>query len=153
MSSRFAFLFACSACCALALGLGCSSSTAGTDLGVVEPGCRAPSGCYKTGADCPCTRGDVDVTCRVCDPRTQDCICPAGTQCRDSATVCVGRAASTCPGAGARCLPAGTSCTSAMSSSPPQLVGTGVMGTLEPRCAFVDDVCCPGLIEDLGAVD
>jgi hypothetical protein len=139
----------CLAFCALA----CSSSTSGTDLGVVEPGCRAPSACYKLGADCACARGDVESSCRVCDPRTQDCICPAGSQCRDAATVCVGRAAAVCQGTGARCLPAGASCATAMSGSPPQLVGTGAMGGLEPRCAFVDDVCCPGLTEDLGGVD
>jgi hypothetical protein len=52
-----------------------------------------------------------------------------------------------CNGAGARCLPAGASCTQAdmAGSEPPQLVGYSDGGaTLEPRCQFTDDVCCPG---------
>jgi hypothetical protein len=37
-------------------------------------------------------------------------------------------------------------------SAPPQLVGAnGDGGALEPRCAFVDDVCCPGALPDGGA--
>jgi hypothetical protein len=130
---------------------GCSSTTVGTDLGIVEPGCKTPSACYRLGADCPCGRGDVDTVCKACDPNVQVCICDTGTACLQSTAVCVGRSATVCSGVGARCLPVGSSCASGMSGAPPQMVGSGA--SLAPRCAFVDDVCCPGVVVDLGASD
>jgi hypothetical protein len=129
----------------------CSSTTTGTDLGIVQPGCKSPSACYRLGADCPCGRNDIDTVCKACDPNAQVCICDPGTSCLQAAAVCVGRSDTVCSGVGARCLPAGSSCASGMSGSPPQLVGSGT--SLAPRCPFVDDVCCPGLIVDLGVSD
>jgi hypothetical protein len=126
---------------------GCSSTNIDSDLGVVEPGCRAASACFKLGADCPCARGDVSsATCRVCDPTTSTCFCGVGTACIEPDQVCTGRATSLCPGTGARCLPVGHSCASG-GGDPPQLVGTGPNGTLQPRCQYTDDVCCPGTLD------
>jgi hypothetical protein len=142
----------------------CTDSNANTDLGVVEPGCRAPSACWKVGTDCDCERGlvvenvaDTDMagttSCRECDPTHDTCYCPLTTQCIDGDSVCTGRATSTCLGAGARCVPVHSTCGNA-SGSPPQLVGTGPNGALEPRCQYVDDICCPGMLDmakpDLG---
>jgi hypothetical protein len=121
----------------------CSNSDAGTDFGVVEPGCRAPSACYLTGADCSCRRGELETACKVCDPNLQDCICQTGQVCTQGPNVCVGRAITVCGGVGARCLPAGSTCASS-GGIPPTLIGQTDGGTLEAHCAFVDDVCCPG---------
>jgi len=132
---------------------GCTSSTVGTDLGIVEPGCRAPSACYKTGADCRCGRSDVEGGCKACDPNAVDCVCAVGTRCMQAAAVCVGRAPSTCDGVGARCMPVGTTCATPMSGAPPQLVAASSGAALEPHCTFLDDVCCPGVITDLGVAD
>jgi hypothetical protein len=138
------------------LAAACSDSNANTDLGVVEPGCRTPSACWKVGSDCACARGQLGAvpgtdmagttSCMVCDPTVQTCYCPLTTQCIDSASVCTGRATSTCLGAGARCLPVHSKCTTS-GGNPPQLVGTGPAGALEPRCQYVDDVCCPGTLD------
>jgi hypothetical protein len=131
---------------------GCSSSTTGTDLGIVQPGCKAPSACYRLGADCRCNRSDVDTTvCKACDPNMQVCICDPGTACLEAAAVCVGRSPMVCSGVGARCLPSGSSCESGMSGVPPQLVGSGA--NLAPHCPFADDKCCPGIVVDLGPSD
>ena len=140
---------------ACALVAACGSSTVGTDLGLVEPGCRAPDDCYKTGVDCACARGDVATACLVvCATPETGCICPSGTRCVEAATVCVGRAATTCPGVGARCLPGPMASCATSGGEPPQLVGTGPGGALEPHCAFTDDVCCPGVeAMDLGVPD
>ena len=91
------------------------------------------------------------VSCKVCDPTVQTCYCALTTQCIEASSVCTGRAITTCLGAGARCLPARSKC-STSGGDPPQLVGTGANGALEPRCQYVDDVCCPGVF-DLGTPD
>lgn len=148
-------LHALAVVCLLA-ALGCTGNTNGNDLGILEPGCRTPSACYKIGADCPCDRADVNnATCKVCDPLTavnDTCYCSLGQACTEASLVCVGRAPTTCLGEGARCLPVGGSCATSGGGDPPQLVGTGPGGSLEPRCQYVDDVCCPGVI-DMAAPD
>ena len=155
--------------CMITYVTGCSSADLGSDFGVVEPGCRTPSGCYTTGVDCPCHRSDVHgspgilPSCEsACDTSTGiTCVCNLGnedegvlTRCQEPATVCVGRAATTCEGLGARCLAVGGSCASAEQGTPPNKVGTGLGGTLEARCPYVDDVCCSGTIAapDAGSV-
>lgn len=148
--------------CMITYVTGCSSADLGSDFGVVEPGCRAPSGCFATGVDCPCNRSDVFhaaggvATCEsscVTAESSRTCVCnidnlDAGiiTRCLEPQVVCVGRAATTCDGVGARCLAKGGSCSSTDPGAPPNQVGTGLGGTIEARCAYVDDVCCPGTI-------
>jgi hypothetical protein len=142
---------------------GCPATTTGTDGGVSSSQCQAPSACWVIGPQCDCVRANL-AACKVCDPTTTTCECSAivldgGTvECTQPADVCIGRSPTVCPGRGARCLPAGSSCetvpdggTQNPLASPPQLVakpGTGGDGgappELEPRCPFVDDVCCPG---------
>jgi len=144
---------------------GCASTDVGSDLGVVESGCRAPSACYRVGVDCACARADL-VSCRTCDPRVEPlgCTCTSdvsypdlagggfATSCVSEANVCVGRQAATCDGVGARCLPTGGSCASS-GGAPPNLIGNG-LGALEPHCAYTDDVCCPGVLNgDAGTTD
>jgi hypothetical protein len=137
---------------------GCGSTTTGADLGIVEPGCRVPSACFRLGVDCPCQRGDVDsTTCKVCDPRIDPtCVCNSNpdagpiTSCVEATAVCVGRGAP-CLGLNARCVANGASCDSAGATAPQLVQGAG--GTLEPHCAFTDDSCCPGLVIDLGTSD
>ena len=135
---------------------GCTATDIGSDLGIVESGCRAPSACYKLGTDCGCARADVlsaTPSCRTCDPRIEPCTCSSANQCLSEANVCVGRQALRCEGVGARCLPAGQSCASA-GGVPPNQVGSGTSATLEPHCAYTDDVCCPGAVNgDGGATD
>jgi hypothetical protein len=144
---------------AFGLSLGCSSSTLGTDLGIVQPGCRAPSACFLV--DCACNRGDVTATdmgapaCRACDPNAQFCICEndvdlgAAQVCIEAATLCVGKSTLVCSGTGARCLPKGSTCATS-GGDPPQLIANGM--NLEPHCQYADDTCCPGAA-DLGVSD
>ena len=146
--------------CMITYVAGCNSADLGSDFGAVEPGCRAPSGCFSTGIDCACNRSDVFPSAggiAVCESAcvtaesSRTCICnldnlDAGviTRCQTPQAVCVGRAATTCEGVGARCLPKGGSCVATDPGSPPNQVGTGLHGSLEARCAYADDVCCPG---------
>ncbi len=135
----------------------CGSIIQIPDQGVVVLGCRAPAYCYVAGS-CSCTRKDATPggSCTVpivqvnpLDPSTW--VCPANAVCLETVQACVGRGP-VCDGVGARCLPAGASCRSS-GGDPPQMVGYSDGGaTLEPRCAFTDDVCCPGL-EDGGTSD
>ena len=133
---------------------GCAVADLGTDLGEVEARCLPPSVCYTTGTDCNCRRLDADLgvavaaanVCLACNPAVQECICSSDQKCRLANTQCVGRSPTLCPGTGARCLPARSDC-STTGGDPPQRVGTGQGGTLEPRCAYVDDVCCAGTID------
>jgi hypothetical protein len=141
------------------VGLGaCDSSTTTTttnmtDAGVVGAGCRAPSACWA--ALCPCARASLEADCLKCDPAAQPgavCLCSdyAGSLCLGETQLCVGRAPSVCPGRGARCLPVGQTCSDPVVSeeAAPQLVPTGATDggapMFEPRCAYIDDVCCPG---------
>jgi hypothetical protein len=147
-------LCAMAALAALVQATGCTPTDAGSDLGVVESGCRAPSACWRK--DCACTRESVlsdAPSCRACNPLTESCVCDAvATTCAQPVNVCVGRAVEVCDGVGARCLPKGGSCAST-GGEPPQLVAS-LSGKLEPRCAFLDDVCCPGVVDpDGGATD
>ncbi len=148
---------------------GCTDTTLVVDLSVLPPGCRAPESCYARA--CSCLRSTFETECVLCDPRsqsTQTCDCsnlstdgaePAA-MCLEMAQVCVGRAALTCPGAGARCVPAGGSCSNPL-GVPPDVVavtsGDGDAGaSTEQRCAYADDVCCPGISpvpDDLGVID
>ncbi len=140
--------------------VGCSATvTTFTDFGVAAAACLAPRACYRP--DCACNRASLD-TCVICDPLSevsQSCDCSAQTStCLATPQVCVGRAATTCSSPGARCLPVGSSCDSnsdgGLVANPleaaPQLVavaGTGGDGgapAFELRCAYADDVCCPG---------
>src|SRR5262249_23950564 len=135
---------------------GCGDTTAGADFGVVEPGCRAPSACYKLGS--PCQRGDVDSTCLVFYPPLP--LTSFGSNPNPDARPGVVR---TCPQAGpagrgpvcaglnARCVPTGAGCDSAGATAPQLVQGAG--GALEARCAFVDDQCCPGLVLDFSVSD
>ncbi|MEO6952190.1 MAG: hypothetical protein ABI321_10275 [Polyangia bacterium] len=155
--------------CMITYVTGCNSADLGSDFGLVEPGCRTPSGCFTGGVDCPCHRSDVFGSPGIlpscessCNTSTGiSCVCninnkDAGviTTCQEAANVCVGRAASTCDGVGARCLAVGGSCSGSDTGAPPNKVGTGLNGTLEARCPYVDDVCCPGTMPaaDAGAV-
>jgi hypothetical protein len=144
---------------AFGLSLGCSASTLGTDLGIVQPGCRIPSACYVV--DCPCNRGDVygpdggqGGPCKACNPDVQFCICPLDQMCIEPPTVCVGKSQQLCGGVGARCLPAGASCATGGTGTAPQLIANSANGALlEPHCQYVDDVCCAGVSSDLGVTD
>ena len=152
---------------ALALfAVGCTTTTTTTDLSVIPSGCRQPSSCWNTS--CGCLRADVEGGgCMLCDPTRQTtltCDCTTfdgGAMCSEPAQVCIGRGP-VCLGTGARCLPAtrpadaGTipSTCADEGGDPPQMVpiggGDDAGPGSEPRCAFVDDVCCPGTIPDGG---
>jgi hypothetical protein len=133
---------------------GCEVTTTTTDAAVAIGGCRFPRKCIRV--DCDCTRATLG-QCMLCDPMMQangSCECygdlGAGGLCTSAEELCQGRAPASCPGIGARCLPVGSSCASS-GGSPPQLVPTppplgdgGGPPMSEPRCAFADDVCCPG---------
>jgi hypothetical protein len=157
----------------LSLGFGCNPTTTTTDLAVVPPGCRLPSKCWSPSS-CDCTRGSVvgasPGSCLVCDPALTDpsiqqCDCSGdlGLVCLEPARLCVGRGP-VCTGTGARCIAHGVDlgvagCTGA-SGDPPMMVPIPTDGGLpesEPRCAYVDDVCCPGVLDmsvpDLEMVD
>lgn len=122
----------------------CGSQITVPDQGVIVTGCHPPGYCFLT--TCDCLRASVTptgacVVASVCtdpnDPST--CNCPAGSLCEESAQACVGRG----PACVGRCLPVGSTCSMA-GGDPPMLVPTADGGaTLESRCAFVDDVCCP----------
>jgi hypothetical protein len=144
---------------------GCDASTiTNSDFGVVLPGCRGPSACWKV--NCPCNYAaandskKVGVTqspdqdpngCLVCDPTKQlDGVCDCSTDggvaavCQERAEVCVGSAATTCDGLCVR----RTSVLGCMdpNAEPPNQVasvvgGDGGPGT-EKRCPFADDICC-----------
>ncbi|HEX4460127.1 MAG TPA: hypothetical protein VIA18_19245 [Polyangia bacterium] len=73
---------------------------------------------------------------------------PIDVQCQEPQMLCVGRGP-VCTGGGAHCLPAGSSDCSA-DGDPPQLVPVDGQPTLEPRCQYTDDVCCPGTELDAG---
>ena len=132
-----------------------------TDFGIVLEGCRIPEACFKP--TCTCLRATVQSTCMVCDPLTQStlqcsCSADAGVMCMDPSQVCIGRAPAVCPGAGARCIPAGLSCSGSVDNeAPPQLVAAVLLDggepVLEPHCAYADDVCCPGTVEDMAVPD
>jgi hypothetical protein len=151
--------------------VGCTTTTTTTDLSVIPTGCRQPSSCWSTS--CGCLRADVQSGgCLLCDPTQQaslTCDCTsfdAGAMCSEPAQVCVGRGP-VCPGVGARCLPGTKQITvdggsetvpsvcSDPNGEPPQMVPIGGDADAgpgsEPRCAFVDDVCCPGALPDGGA--
>jgi hypothetical protein len=97
-------------------------------------------------------------SCIACDPQLNppslqcDCTMIPATECLEPAQVCIGRG-TVCAGAGARCVAAGASC-SAGGGEPPTMAGDPDGGVdVEPRCAFVDDVCCPGAAADLAVPD
>jgi hypothetical protein len=69
-------------------------------------------------------------------------------QCLEPQMLCVGKGR-VCTGGGAHCLPAGATDCSA-DGDPPQLVPVDGQPTLEPRCQYTDDVCCPGTELDAG---
>ncbi len=151
---------------ALALLSGCGVSVIDEDMSTSSPyGCRAPSACYAP--NCNCLRASVTTMwpngCLVCDPADpanpmQNCVCndvddggtpigPTNQQCVEQVELCIGAAATACPGVGARCLPAGSTCDQT-GGDPPAIVQLatepdGGAGT-EQRCNFTDDVCCPG---------
>ncbi len=129
---------------------GCAIDDLFTDLGTVEALCRAPASCYTIGTEsCACARassnGPIDpaALCRV--PTVNGQYCDSTSHCKLPGTQCVGRKPQTCDGVGARCLTVGGSCGNT-GGNPPDRVGSGVNGTLENRCSYVDDVCCPGSI-------
>jgi hypothetical protein len=123
----------------------CGSTITVPDQGIILTGCTTPAACYTL--DCACSRAGlascvVDAMCD--DPLDKTtCRCPAGSQCLETAQACVGKGPP-CSGVGALCVPAGSSCTSG-NGNPPMLVPSD-MGTvsLESRCQFTDDTCCPG---------
>jgi hypothetical protein len=136
-----------------------TTTTSGTDFGVVLPGCRAPSACYEVAA-CACMSRVVD-DCKRCEPTgAPGAVCQCGPmtvdggpadaggpqQCLEPAQLCVGRGA-VCPGRGAVCLRAGKPCSESATADadprPPDLV-SAPGPVLLSRCPFVDDTCCPG---------
>lgn len=153
---------------------GCGASTTTPDLAVLPPGCRQPSACFTSGCDChraSLTHGfdpDAGVGCLVCDPTQQgtlQCDCrpdpTLAVACYEPGQLCVARGP-VCAGAGARCIdpstvPSGAN-PCALPGDPPQQAARGDVdggpGT-ERRCAYVDDLCCPGPATgaDLGVPD
>lgn len=136
---------------------GCGSTITVPDQGIIVTGCQAPAQCYTT--ICSCKRADVESGSCSEDPVCTDesdrstCNCPTGlasdggdtfdSVCIEQAQTCVGRGV-VCLGAGARCKRFDdTTCDG--NGDPPELVPTLGMPMLEPHCAFVDDVCCPGV--------
>jgi hypothetical protein len=124
----------------------CDVTTVLNDAAVAIGGCRFPSMCLRTNSDCTRAGIAAAVLCDPVDEATQACDCSiydGAAMCATAATLCVGRAPVTCPGAGARCLPAGSACNMS-GGDPPQVVsGSGDAGTTEARCQYADDVCCP----------
>jgi len=136
----------------------CGSSITVPDQGIVVTGCQQPGQCYRS--DCSCIRADVEsgvcTVKSVCsdpsDPST--CDCPTGviidpdlgtsynSECVETAQACIGRGV-LCGGLGALCQKSGSTCDG--TGDPPMLIPTIGMPTLEPRCQFLDDVCCPGM--------
>ena len=122
-----------------------------------------------SAASCGCNRGDVDVTlggaCVVCVPSVMTDTCGScgdgdGGVCREPSQICYGRGPE-CPGAGATCVPGtalrdgGPGC-GTPETAPPEPVQIDDDGgvTIVYRCAFADDVCCPGQSSvDLGVPD
>lgn len=161
---------------ALVLAAGCGNAINNVDAAIGQAAnCMAPSACYAVDgrgrATCSCRRAEVSqpvsgasgcVLAAVIPLGADGGIfeCPMGAACLEPAQACVGRAPAICPGAGAYCLPAGSSCAAAAFGDPPDLVGASggaadAGPSTEPRCAFVDDVCCPGMPPpiDLGGLD
>src|SRR5262245_61366666 len=87
-----------------------TTSTIGSDFGVVLPGCHAPNACFNV--HCPCLFASANLPadqggCKLCDPLAASgnvCDCTsfgdAGltAECLEQAELCVGRAATTCEG-------------------------------------------------------
>jgi hypothetical protein len=134
-----------------------TSSTVDLDFGLVLPGCRAPSACYRT--NCGCNFSDVttlnsdDPTgCLLCDPNDTsrnpsgvcDCAPDGGVQgeCLERAQVCVGHGVA----CNSSCARVGVDMGCSFPTDPPEAVVTvqnddGGPGT-ERRCQFSDDICC-----------
>jgi hypothetical protein len=142
---------------------GCPSTTVVTDLAIVT-GCHQPEACLFEGAKCNCNRSDITTSfmnggCLVCEPNVQIDTCGScgdgdGGTCREPSQICYGRGP-VCPGAGSTCVPAGAACGDPR-SAPPEPVQSnddGGVSAVEPRCAYTDDVCCPGAGVDLGVPD
>jgi hypothetical protein len=132
----------------------CGSTIPVPDQGVIVTGCQMPAKCFLS--DCTCNRSTVKtaqcVIAAVCtndnDPTT--CSCPVfdgglASQCLEEAQACVGRGVF-CGGVGAICVAPGTSCQQS-GATPPMMVPGATGATLEPHCQFVDDVCCPGVVD------
>lgn len=150
----------------LALALaGCPSTTVVSDLAIVT-GCHQPEACMLEA--CGCNRGDVQQGggCVACWPSISSDTCGTCAEgdaghCREPSQVCYGRGPE-CPGAGATCVPAGTDFSDggigcgAPEAAPPEPVqsedGDGGVTTVF-RCAYADDICCPGHARDLGVPD
>ena len=148
---------------------GCPSTTVVTDLAIVT-GCHQPEACMDV-ENCDCNRGDVDVmtggACVKCVPNVMFDTCGSCAEgdagvCREPSQVCYGRGP-VCPGVGAKCVPGsqvydgGPNC-GAPEAAPPEPVQSdddGGISAVEYRCAYADDVCCPGESAgpDLGAND
>jgi hypothetical protein len=151
-----------------------------TDFGIVLEGCRIPESCFASVCDCKRASVGPGGSCLLCNPLTQtqgvalQCSCVRDmlpppqdllghdmtfidSTCKDPSQVCIGRGP-LCPGLSARCLPSGLTCNGSFDNeAPPQLVSTpvpdGGQPVLEPHCAFIDDVCCPGSDDDMGVPD
>jgi hypothetical protein len=131
---------------ALVLAAGaCGSSITVPDQGIILTGCTTPAACYTTNCGCSRARLADCVVQAMCDDQNDKstCRCPEGSQCLEVAQACVGKGP-VCTGFGALCVPPGTAC-SPNTGNPPMLVPSD-MGTvsLESRCQFADDTCCPG---------
>jgi hypothetical protein len=163
----------------VAVTAGCGTAVTTPDLALIPIGCRAPGMCFIAASACSCNRADVESggACLVCDPTVtgtgvQQCDCNAdggiiadndlgtisGQLCIEPRQLCVGRGV-VCAGEGARCFDPRTlsgTCPST-GGDPPTLVtvDTGDSGVIEsqPRCAFADDVCCPGAEVDMAVPD
>lgn len=127
----------------------CGSQISVPDQGVIITGCQPPGYCFAT--TCECSRASVQtggscVVAPVCgtDPANPSaCNCPLGdmgtdSRCVEVAQECVGRGPLCAQGS--TCVPLGTSC--GAGGMPPMVV-PGPGATLESRCQFTDDVCCP----------
>jgi hypothetical protein len=131
-----------------------TSSTIDLDFGLVLPGCRAPSQCWKT-SECACTFASVNDpnapdSCLVCDPNNAPdgvCTCESDggpeVACFERAQVCVGRGP-LCNGLCVR----GTSNCMDPNAEPPEEVAIGDGGNgdggpgAERHCPYIDDICC-----------
>jgi hypothetical protein len=133
-----------------------TSSSTLSDFGVVLPGCRAPSACWRDNCECLFEHvnnlvADDPLGCMVCDPARSlngacDCAPDGGLEgrCQERAQVCVGAAQVTCDGLCVR----KTSMLGCMdpNAEPPNEVASMVNADggpgVERRCPYADDLCC-----------
>jgi hypothetical protein len=149
---------AIAAVCALVVATGgCGETITVPDQGIIVTGCQQPAQCFVQ--ICSCKRADIEAgACTVattCSDETDrsTCNCPTSiasdggatfdSVCIEQAQACVGRGV-VCAGAGARCKRFDTPACDGTGDLPELVPSTMMIPMLEPHCAYVDDVCCPG---------